>query len=309
MHTDLLDSTDGPSTNRDRDAAALAPEQAADLAAFRTAFESAPLGMALCDVDGRILRVNIAFAAILGYTPDELLTLIAQTERPREEQETYDRLREEMLLGLRAGYTLRQSFRHRDGRLIWVAVCVALAPEVLGHPMRMVCQMYDITELKQAEDRAEWLATHDPLTGAANRNLLNERLAVLLPHRPAVLFVDVDRFKRINDTLGHLQGDSVLCAVTTRIQAQVRATDLVARSGGDEFVVLLDGADEAVAVSIAQAILAAIEPLAQEMGYGIGVSVSIGIAIADGDTADELLERADEALYRAKRRGREQLSL
>lgn len=176
----------------------------------------------------------------------------------------------------------------------------------------------DITARKAAEERAQHHASHDPLTDLPNRALFEERLATALGQNRrgadmvAVLFLDLDRFKVINDTLGHSIGDALLVELSRRLQAHVREPDTVARMGGDEFIFILRGLRSAQdAIRPAQRILDAMRPPFRIDGHELFVTASIGIALhpIDGQSADQLLKCADMALYRAKERGRSRWQL
>jgi diguanylate cyclase (GGDEF)-like protein len=170
----------------------------------------------------------------------------------------------------------------------------------------------DVTALRQAEEKLRFLAHHDPLTGLTNRSLLNDRLdsALHAAHRHqsrlALLFLDINDFKDINDTHGHAVGDRVLCTIARRLERCVRETDTVARMGGDEFIVLLTDIQSADAVSrkVEQIVAVMAEPLGAEFDGIKAPSCSIGVACypADGDDADTLLSHADDEMYRLKGR-------
>ena len=215
---------------------------------------------------------------------------------------------------MRTGRTIRvedASFSGRSGSDVPVAYT---ASAVLrdGAPSGAVIAFRDITERKAFETELHYHACYDSLTGLANRRLLVERLDQALQrtacdHKPrALVFVDVDRFKGVNDSLGHVTGDEFLAAIAARMRNLLREGDLLARFGGDEFVVLVEnvtGTDEALA--IAQRVCAAVaQPLSLSEGYEMVASVSVGVALTDaGKTADDVLRDADVAMYEAKAKG------
>jgi diguanylate cyclase (GGDEF)-like protein len=215
---------------------------------------------------------------------------------------------------MRTGRTIREDdarFRGKDGGTIPVAYTVSAVMSD-GAPSGAVIAFRDITERKAFEDELHHHAFYDSLTGLANRRLLVERLDQALRRSEldrkihALIFVDVDRFKSINDSLGHVTGDEFLVAVGQRMKAVVRGDDLIARFGGDEFVVLLEdiaGVEEAVGA--ARRICAAVkQPMVLTDGYEVVASVSVGIALTEpGKTADDLLHNADVAMYEAKAKG------
>jgi len=202
-------------------------------------------------------------------------------------------------------------FRGKNGDTIPVAY-TASAIMTDGTPSGAVITFRDITERKAFEDELHQHAFYDSLTGLANRRLLVERLEQALRRSAldgrthALIFVDVDRFKSINDSLGHVTGDELLVAIAARMKGAVRSHDLLARFGGDEFVALLqDVAGVEVAVAAARRICAAVEhPMVLPDGYELVASVSVGIALTEpGKTADDVLRDADVAMYDAKIRG------
>jgi diguanylate cyclase (GGDEF)-like protein len=215
---------------------------------------------------------------------------------------------------MRTGQTIREydaRFRGKDGTTIPVAYTVSAVMSD-GVPSGAVIAFRDITERKAFEDELHHRAFYDSLTGLANRRLLVERLDHALarsaPDRAthALIFVDVDRFKSINDSLGHVTGDEFLVAIGACMRTVVRSDDLLARFGGDEFVVLLEdvtGVD--VAVTAARRICAALEqPIVLSDGYEVVASVSVGIALSGpGKSADDILRNADVAMYDAKEKG------
>jgi diguanylate cyclase (GGDEF)-like protein/PAS domain S-box-containing protein len=201
----------------------------------------------------------------------------------------------------------------REGRVRWIADEATAIPGEPGEGPVWSGFLRDITDRRELQAQLEHQALHDPLTGLANRALFMDRLehALSRPRRfpadAAILFVDLDDFKAINDRLGHEAGDAVLVASASRIRECLRPVDTPARMGGDEFAVLLeDLGDRSIAESVAARILAAMAeplPLAGEL---VAIGASIGIVMSTGrdDTADELLRNADSAMYRAKRQGK-----
>jgi diguanylate cyclase (GGDEF)-like protein len=173
-------------------------------------------------------------------------------------------------------------------------------------------QFSDISLQKQFEERITYLAYRDPLTDLPNRTLLRDRVeqAMAMAQREssglALLFLDLDRFKNINDSLGHAVGDQLLCEVARRLSLVVRATDTVGRLGGDEFLLLLPGADAEAATAVAQKIMESLSEPCRLAGHELNTSPSIGIALCprDGRSFDELLKSADTAMYRSKEQGR-----
>ena len=268
------------------------------------------IGEGVCAIDaaGELTFVNRAAADLielpsLGIAIDDPVTDGA----PMAPAFLLEPAREAM----RTGRVIREDdarFRGKNGGTIPVAYT---ASAVLGDgtPSGAVITFRDITERKAFEDELHQHARYDSLTGLANRRLLVERLdqalrrSVLDRKTHALIFVDVDRFKSINDSLGHVTGDGFLVAIGARLKAGVRSNDLLARFGGDEFVVLLeDVAGVEVAVAAARRICAAVQqPIALSDGHELVASVSVGIALTEpGKSADDVLRNADVAMYEAK---------
>jgi diguanylate cyclase (GGDEF)-like protein/PAS domain S-box-containing protein len=255
---------------------------------------------------GKVTDCNEALTALTGYSYDELVgSEIIQYVAPAK--------REEALEAVRTGYErpYESELIHKDGSIIPV--------EFEGRVMPLEGKVYrlsvvrDIRRRKQAEARIDFLAHHDLLTGLPNRALLLERLEFVLASarrrgtRAAVLFIDLDNFKVVNDSLGHAAGDAVLKIVASRITASLREADVVSRHGGDEFLVVLpDVEDEQSPVPVAEKLLAAISEPMDVDGQAVSVSPSIGIAVypRDGDNPEDLIRNADAAMYLAKERGR-----
>jgi len=256
--------------------------------------------------DGKITDCNEALQSLTGYTYEELVgSEIIQYLVPER--------RDQALEHVRTGYErpYESEIVTRDGSVIPVEFEGRLMP--LDGKVYRLSVVRDIRRRKQNEARIDFLAHHDLLTGLPNRALLRERLEFILAsarrrvNRAAVLFIDLDNFKVVNDSLGHAAGDELLKVVAARLPAALRAVDVVSRHGGDEFLVVLpDVEDERAPVPVAEKLLAAIsEPMLIE-GQSVSVSPSIGISVfpRDGDSAEELIKNADAAMYLAKERGR-----
>ena len=285
---------------------------------FRSAFEHAPIGMALASTDGQLFRVDFALAQMLGHAADEMLgvSLVALTH-PDDRVATEDHLTR-LVAGEISSYQVEQRFIHTDGREVWVAVSASLVRDPTGIPMYVVHQIEDITARRRDGERLAHQAIHDPLTGLPNRLFFVDRLRRALSSgmntsgHTVVLFLDLDHFKIINDSLGHSAGDRLLVAVADRLRNAVRPHDTVARFGGDEFTVLCKGVpDEMVASEIADRISAAVaKPVMLDDGE-VHVTASVGIALSSGDleTPETLLRNADAAMYAAKDLGRARAEL
>jgi diguanylate cyclase (GGDEF)-like protein/PAS domain S-box-containing protein len=284
---------------------------------FRLAFDHAPIGMALIDQTpgqpSRILMNNEALDNMIGVTPGRLVGLSLDTLTHPDDQDIGRRARQAFDEGLTdlAGGEIR--LRQSSGLYIWVTFHAALIRKESGEPDYFIAQVMDVTEQRQAEETLLHQALHDPLTGLPNRRLIMERLeqalgrAERLGRHLAVLFLDLDRFKVINDTYGHPAGDMVLVEVARRLHALTRTSDTLARLGGDEFVVLVeDLTDVEEPRAIAQRIENSLAlPINISDDVVLSVTTSIGIKVArPGDAPSSLLRDADTALYRAKDKGR-----
>jgi diguanylate cyclase (GGDEF)-like protein/PAS domain S-box-containing protein len=212
----------------------------------------------------------------------------------------------------REGHAVLRNYR-KDGTLFWSDVYIAPVRDEEGIVRHFVSAQYDVTATKRYESELEFQTNRDALTGLANRGLLRDRLSQAISyanrysHPIWVVFVDLDRFKFVNDTLGHQAGDLLLKAVSARLQNAVRETDTISRMGGDEFVLILpERTDAGLSTSIVKRIMDAVaQPLTIE-GHEFFISTSIGVAVypADGETPEELIKHADIAMYRAKETGR-----
>ncbi|SCY34236.1 EAL domain-containing protein [Pseudomonas flexibilis] len=288
---------------------------------FAKAFHSSPDAICLLERDGqRFLEVNEGFRRLTGYTPEEVTGRSVADLRLRIDPQQ----RQEILDSIASTGRLPRTEVHlldRDGREKFAEVSVETLRLDGGECLLVTAR--DISQLKAAQAQIQHLAYHDPLTNLPNRALLLDRLtqqiALLNRHnlRGAVLFIDLDHFKHINDSLGHPVGDAVLKMLTARLEANVRLEDTVARLGGDEFVVLLSGLEGKRAQVIRQVRQVAeqlrahlAEPMDVE-GHPLQVTSSIGVALIPdhGTSPDDLLKRADIALYRAKDSGRNRLHL
>jgi diguanylate cyclase (GGDEF)-like protein/PAS domain S-box-containing protein len=265
------------------------------------------------DRDGRYTFVSQRVEVVIGYRPEELFGRRPYDFMPPGEAE---RLQELIAEALRTGQSLRNvEYRSltRSGSLAWLLASAVPIFAADGRVNGLRGTVMDITERKRAEARIEELATRDPLTGLPNRLLLADRLAqgiagaVRSGETLAVLFIDLDHFKQINDTLGHQVGDHLLKEVARRLSAVVRKDDTLARLGGDEFVIVLEGLRSIEDVAqIAQKVLHALgQPFAVD-GHELHTAGSVGIALhpADGTDASTLMRNADIAMYAAKSSGR-----
>lgn len=288
---------------------------------FAKAFHSSPDAITITERDsGRYIEVNEGFCRLTGYRAEEVIGRSAMELQVWARPEERARMVETIMREGRV-YHMEMHGQHRDGSIKLVEVSVQ-SIELNGTPCLLLTAR-DISELKAAQAQVQHLAYHDSLTNLPNRALLMDRLsqqiALLKRHNlhGALLFLDLDHFKHINDSLGHPVGDAVLKMVTARLEASVRLEDTVARLGGDEFVVLISGL-EGKRADVTRQVRQVAEKLrrllAEPMlldGHRLQVTPSIGIALVPdhGDNPTDLLKRADIALYRAKDSGRNTLQI
>ena len=280
---------------------------------FRLAMASAPTGMAVIDLDRRFIEVNNALCRLLGRRELWLLTHRIPDALHPDDDAVDLQMRAEVLSGRVQSQTRTVRMLTADGSVAVVQHAIGLLRDESGTPLSYVSQFVDVTEAQRAQDRLRFLASHDPLTSLANRAELTERMNQILSHPPrtgtrvATLYIDLDGLKRINDTHGHAVGDEVIVQMAARIAAQVRSGDVVARIGGDEYVVVLPAIRTPEdARRIAEKVLSAAAQPITAQGVTLTTTLSIGVALAGhGDDPDDALARADRALYRAKQAGRD----
>lgn len=288
---------------------------AASEARFRHGFEDAPIGMLLLTMagtDGVITRTNRALRYLLGYTESQLIAMRLSELVVAEDWPLLQATLVRIASDTSPPVQLEVRLRGIDGR---TPIVVSAAARIGGPeaPSMLILHLEDITERKMVEDELRHRAVHDALTGLANRDLLLDRLGSALARAErshssvAVLFIDLDNFKLINDTIGHVAGDEILRTVAKRLLAVERSGDTAARVGGDEFVVVCDNImhDEEI-LSIARRIADAVSVPMSMAGADFIVTVSIGVAVGHGrlQGPEQLLRDADLAMYRAKQHGR-----
>jgi diguanylate cyclase (GGDEF)-like protein/PAS domain S-box-containing protein len=283
-------------------------------ARFRAMFHEAAIGIGLGDMKGRILEVNPAMTRMFGHTADEFRALtVGELAHPDDAPAVW-RLYERLLRGELDNFRIEKRFFRRDGEVIIGHLTLSLVRDEEGKPSYQLAMLEDVSERHRLQQHLTYQAYHDPLTTLANRARFTERLEKVFadagPHstrRVGVCYLDLDGFKTINDSLGHHIGDLMLQEVARRLGACAGEGELVARTGGDEFVVLVEdsqGVDRLV--GLADRVLAALAPPLRLAGQELAVGASIGVveqAVTD-TTASELMRAADITLYTAKAEGR-----
>ena len=275
---------------------------------YRQLFEQNLAGVFRTTTDGRILEVNDAMLRMFGWTREELPSISAVDVYfdAEDRKHLMSRLAQQRSLS-----NIEVRMKRKDGAVVWVLENMMLREGPDGEVIEGT--IIDITDRKAAQDQIEFQAYHDTLTGLPNRLLFRDRIGVALAHArrtrrsAAVVFLDLDQFKLVNDTLGHTVGDGLLHAVAERLVRCVRAEDTVARMGGDEFTILLaDLHDNRAASTVASKILETISSPIVVEHHELFITTSIGIALfpEDGEDAESLLKSADRAMYRAKEMGR-----
>ena len=293
----------------DRGGRSRAPEER-----FRIAFDEAPVGMLLGDLEtGQVLSVNRALGQLLGRDEADLQgtdwrALAHPADQERQAQEV-----QRVAAREQTSFALEQRYLRADGSQVWAQLTATAVPDEEGRPFLLVAQVVDLTARRNAEARLAHQALHDPLTGLPNRALFLDRAARALDlgrrgdGGVAILFLDLDRFKLINDSLGHEAGDLLLQATADRLTEALRPTDTMARFAGDEFAVLCcDVASVEDAVGVAGRLITCLKAPLTLGASEVVISASVGVALAQAEEVDAnaLLRNADTAMYLAKGRGR-----
>ena len=281
---------------------------------FHGAFTRARIGMALLAPDGRILQANPALAQALGRSVESLLAQRLQDHAATEERAQLDRHLAAATAAGFQGFSGEMRFLTAAGNSLWLALHGSDFAEPGSAEPCLILQVQDVSARRAAEAGLAHMAFHDGLTGLPNRRRFMQDLAAAVgrtrsdPARAwAVIFLDFDGFKAVNDSLGHGVGDELLQQLAQRLQAHLRPGDLLARLGGDEFAILIGRLEqERDAVTLAQRLLAALKPAFTVAGHAVTTSASLGITSSAMRyaSADEVLRDADAAMYRAKGEGK-----
>lgn len=280
---------------------------------FDTLFQHSSAGIALLSLDGYVVKANDAIRTLFGLDNEDLQHLYYLALLTEEDARLTKTKMRELLLQKRDYDELECHTYKRNGEEIWVRCVLAVIRDDHHKPSYFIVQLLDISLQKVAEQQLLHLAYHDALTGLANRHKLEQFISQSLAsarrnqQQFGVLILDIDQFKTINDTKGHEVGDQLLQIIAERLRNTVRRTDMVARFGGDEFVILVSDVKKSESLGIiAQKILASVMRVAVIKGEEIYVTTSIGISMFpfDGQTMQALVKNADLALYRVKEQGR-----
>jgi diguanylate cyclase (GGDEF)-like protein/PAS domain S-box-containing protein len=280
---------------------------------FRAAFNQAA-GMGLTTSSGNWLKVNKSLCQILGCSEDELLATNVRSMTHPEDAEWMHEQIVNLLKGSIASIEFEQRCLRNDGEIIWVLLSVTKIAEPHHDSASLIFQIQDISDRKRAEEQLMHEALHDALTGLPNRALFIDQVRKSLARWKrrkqgafAILFIDLDGFKGINDVLGHLVGDQLLVEFSQRLSSTVRPGDTVARLGGDEFTILLDDLNDMNdAITAVKRLVKMLKEPFHLPGRDLAVTASIGVALSADEyvDADELLRHSDVAMYRAKKLGK-----
>ena len=282
---------------------------------WRVAFEHSPIGGALLDAEGVVLLANDALCAMLGWREHELARMSLSEVLVIDGGVPWHQWWAALLDGTTTGQVMDHMVRTADDRMLWVRLSASTITRSSHAPGRVMVQLQDITERREVELQLANRALHDGLTELPNRFLTRQWLASALEDHPGqavgVLYCDLDRFKVVNDSLGHAAGDSLLSQVAERLRRPLRPEDLVGRVGGDEFVMVIEGVQgPGELADIAARVADSLDGPFDLGGQLHAVTLSLGGAVGSHpDTADDVLMRADMALLRAKRSGRARFEL
>ena len=281
---------------------------------LRLLFEMAPIGMAIVTPDGQFVRVNQALCDTLGYSAEELLPSSWIDITHPDDIGISNVATKKLLLGVIPHFQIEKRYLTKNGQVVNSILNVTVVRDARGEPLHCIAQILDISDRLRAEEQLLHNAFYDSLTNLPNRTLFMDRLANALlrgsqggDYLFAVLFLDLDDFKVVNDSLGHMVGDQLLIAFAQRLQ-KILPTDTLARLGGDEFTILLsDIQSETEAIDLAQRIHKHLTEPFYLNGYEVFTNTSIGIALSTTgyDKPEYILRDADTAMYRAKKQGKD----
>jgi diguanylate cyclase (GGDEF)-like protein/PAS domain S-box-containing protein len=281
------------------------------------AFSRAPIGMALVDMSGRMLLVNEALCRITGYTDAQIRVRAFRDLSDPHDADIDASENRDLLEGRVPAYHIEKRYQHAWGHSVWVLLSVSLVRDDAGSPLHLIAQVQDISARKRREARLEHLVDHDFLTMLYNGRRFEQALMQEIKCSArygdgggAVLLLDVDHFKAVNDRFGHKTGDDLLKAVAATLRSRMRETDVLARLGGDEFGIILPRVNGAKAEKVADGIVKALRrQTAMSAEHQIPVTASVGVVLFDGLTNIEIMSAADLAMYEAKALGRDRFAV
>lgn len=281
---------------------------------FRSAIEYAPIGMALVSLEGKWLKVNQSLCGIIGYSEAELQAMNFQMITHPDDLDIDLSYVKQLVAGKISSYQMEKRYICKNGKTVWVLLSGSLLRDTENKPVYFIAQIQNIDNQKMIENELKFIANHDVLTGLANRKQLESSFAQALAYAKrnkthlAVMFLDLDGFKAINDQYGHEAGDLLLVEVSSKLYHCLRETDILVRLGGDEFIVVLTELSDGLLVSeVAKKILTMMTKPIQIKNHKIAMTISIGISLypKDGMTLQSLIKQADKALYHVKEDGKD----
>ncbi len=286
---------------------------------FHSAFTHAAIGMALVSADGRFMQANKAFCEMVGRTPADLLAANLNGLVNPDDRGALEAPVERLVKGELASVHMEVRGSHRDGSDVWMALNISLARDWQFRTHNLIVQAQDVSARRRAEAELYHNAYHDDLTQLSNRTHFNECLNRAIARvqrnseqRFAVMYLDFDRFKMVNDSLGHKAGDELLVHLAQRLKAMLRPTDVLARLGGDEFAILLEDLHrQRDAVDLTERIQKELQKPFKLGAMEVAISASIGITFSTNgyQSSDQIIRDADIAMYKAKSKGKAQYAL
>lgn len=285
---------------------------------FRSAMEHASIGMALVSLDGNWLKVNQSLCQIVGYSESELLKINFQVITHPDDLEKDLNNVYQLLAGKIITYQTEKRYIRKDGSIVWILLSSSLLRDVENKPLYFISQIQNIDKQKKLELELKYMAYHDILTGLFNRKQLEISFKLVLAYAKrhktpmAIMFMDLDYFKTINDQYGHDIGDLVLIEVASRLKLLVRATDILVRLGGDEFIIVITELTSIQqSIEVAKKILNSVAIPMKIKKHHITIAASIGISFypKDGHNLKTLTKNADKALYAVKLEGKNNIRL
>jgi len=281
------------------------------------AFSDAPIGMALVDMSGRMSHVNEALCRITGYTNAQIRLHAFRDLSDPQDADIDEPEKRDLFEGRIPSYHVEKRYQHASGHSVWVLLSVSLVRDRVGRPLHLIAQVQDISARKEREARLEHLVDHDFLTMLYNGRRFEQALVQEIKFADrygdgggAMLLLDVDHFKAVNDRFGHKIGDDLLKTVAATLRGRMRDTDVLGRLGGDEFGMILPRVDGAKAENVAEGIVKALRRLTvMPAEHHVPVTASVGVALFDGLTNMEIMAAADLAMYQAKALGRDRFAV